>query len=60
MKEGLFKRQSWKILAETDSRSLGLGLPLARSLARRLGGDLLECGEPGKGAKFLLFLAKKA
>lgn len=44
--------------ARTDSRSrgLGLGLPLARQLARTLGGDVvLECG-PGGGTTASLLL----
>lgn len=36
----------------------GLGLPLARALARAMGGDLWVYSEPGKGSSFLVSLGK--
>lgn len=36
------------------SRGVGLGLPLARSFARQLGGDVTVESEVGKGSKFML------
>jgi len=37
---------------------IGLGLPLARALARAMGGDLWVFSQPGRGSSFLLSLAR--
>lgn len=39
------------------TRGVGLGLPLARSIARRLGGDVQVASELGKGTVFTLHVA---
>jgi signal transduction histidine kinase len=41
---------------EGEVRSVGLGLPLSRRLARLLGGDLLAFARPGHGGEFRLQL----
>lgn len=38
----------------------GLGLPISRKLARRLGGDLRVESEPGRGSSFVLLLPRQA
>jgi signal transduction histidine kinase len=40
-------------------RGTGLGLPLARQLARLLGGSLAVCGAPGEGSTFSLRLPQR-
>ena len=56
-KEYIFtKRTATERMRSKKGNSFGLGLPLARKLARALDGDMVECGEFGKGARFLIFL----
>ncbi|MCB9878056.1 MAG: HAMP domain-containing histidine kinase [Planctomycetes bacterium] len=43
--------------SSNDVPGVGLGLPLARGLARDLGGDLRLCDNPGGGACFALSLS---
>lgn len=58
--KGIPQDQKERIFEPKDSttgeESLGLGLPLARGFARRLGGDMIECGCQGTEARFLIFL----
>jgi signal transduction histidine kinase len=53
-KEAIFVEKSQKG-SEPETESMGLGLPLARTLVRKLGGDLVECGRWGEGVRFLTF-----
>jgi hypothetical protein len=55
-KENIFKEKGGQISASLETESMGLGLPLARKLARKLDGDIVECGTPGVGVCFLIIL----
>jgi signal transduction histidine kinase len=59
MKDGIFKRKAWRKPTSSTVQSVGLGMPLARALARKLRGDMVECGVPGVGARFLVYLVRK-
>jgi two-component system, NtrC family, C4-dicarboxylate transport sensor histidine kinase DctB len=45
-------------LATTKDRGLGLGLPIARALARAMGGELMIQGDSGQAAEFVLSLPR--
>ena len=55
---GMFDLKTGASLKERTTSSLGLGLPLARTLARKLGGDLIEVGGPGDGVRFMFFFVR--
>ena len=58
-KRSIFEMKGGARVHESATGSLGLGLPLARTLARKLGGDIVEIGKPGTGAQFLLFFKNR-
>ena len=50
-----FNRGGRDVLSE-PAEGVGLGLPLARNLARLMGGDLRLSPEPGRGGRFVVML----
>ena len=56
-KQKIFDMKRGAKAHEKSTGSLGLGLPLTRDLVRKLGGDVIEIGEPGAGVRFLLLFA---
>jgi signal transduction histidine kinase len=54
--ERIFDRFYSKKRVGAANGGAGLGLPIARSIARAHGGDLIARGEPGAGATFVLDL----
>lgn len=54
-KRSIFSEPASGRASDQDTESLGLGLPLARKLIRRLGGDMVECGTYGSGSCFIMF-----
>jgi signal transduction histidine kinase len=55
---GVFETKGGARAREAATGSLGLGLPLARTLAQTLGGDLVELGNPEGGVRFLFFFVR--
>jgi signal transduction histidine kinase len=53
-KEKIFVAKLGQRHLGAETESMGLGLPLARTLARKLGGDMIESGTPGAGARFVI------
>jgi signal transduction histidine kinase len=52
--EKIFERFWRAEAARTRSTGTGLGLPIARALARRHGGDLFASSRPGRGTEFVV------
>lgn len=57
--EAIFE-EYYQVPAESEAKpkGAGLGLPLSRALARRLGGDITVSSESGKGSSFTLSIPR--
>lgn len=54
--ERIFKAFEQVVSFTSNSAGTGLGLPISRSFARMMGGDLQVKSEPGKGSEFYMTL----